>query len=119
MTKIRPRKGRQTKGYFFRKGRKWVASKQGRMIPLEIDQWLNAYKGWKGCWRTRIQDVKRAVNYAVEKGLIPTNPIRGYKTPKLRFSCSASGLRHTIAVIRYPVMPLRNHDFPFSEERHP
>jgi site-specific recombinase XerD len=52
------------------------------IIPLHIDQWLNAHKDWKGCRRTRIQAVKRAINYAVEKGLITKNPIRGYKTPK-------------------------------------
>jgi hypothetical protein len=54
------------------------------LIPLHIDQWLNAHKRWKGCRRTRIQAVKRALNYAAEKGLIPRNPIRGYKTPKAK-----------------------------------
>jgi hypothetical protein len=54
------------------------------LIPLHIDQWLNAHKDWKGCRRTRIQAVKRAINYAVETGLIPKNPIRVYKTPKAK-----------------------------------
>ena len=45
------------------------------VIPLHIDQWLNAHKRWKGCRRTRIQAVKRAINYCVEKGLIPKNPL--------------------------------------------
>ena len=52
------------------------------LVPLHVDQWLNAHKDWKGCRRTRIQAVKRAINYSVEKGLVPKNPIRGYKTPK-------------------------------------
>jgi hypothetical protein len=56
------------------------------LIPLHVDQWLNAHKDWKGCRRTRIQAVKRAINYnhTVEKGLVPKNPIRGYKTSKAK-----------------------------------
>ncbi len=45
--------------------------------PLHIDQWLHAHATWKGGRRTRVQAVKRALNYAVESGLIPANPIRG------------------------------------------
>jgi hypothetical protein len=45
--------------------------------PLHIDQWLHAHKTWKGGKRTRVQAVKRALNYAVESGLIPANPIKG------------------------------------------
>jgi integrase len=37
----------------------------------------------EGCKRTKIQAVKRAINYAVEARLIPANPIKGYKTPKV------------------------------------
>ena len=51
------------------------------LLPLHIDQWLNAHPTWNGGRRSRIQAVKRALNYAVEAGLIKKNPIRGYRTP--------------------------------------
>lgn len=47
-----------------------------------IDKWLQSHPTWKGSRRTRIQAVKRALNYAVEAGLIEANPIKGYATPK-------------------------------------
>lgn len=50
--------------------------------PIHLDRWLQAHPNWKGGRRTKIQAVKRAFNYAVEAGLIPANPIKGYKTPK-------------------------------------
>ncbi len=51
--------------------------------PIDIDMWLNAHKTWSlGGRRSRIQAVKRALNYGVESGLIPKNPIRGYRAPK-------------------------------------
>jgi len=50
--------------------------------PYHIDQWLQSHPTWKGGRRTKIQAVKRALNYAVEAGLIDRNPIRGYRTPK-------------------------------------
>ena len=54
--------------------------------PLDIDRWLNVHKTWTiGGRRARIQAVKRAFNYGVESGLIPKNPIRGYRTPKSTF----------------------------------
>ncbi len=56
--------------------------------PLDIDQWLNSHKNWNGGRRSRIQAVKRALNYGKESGLIPKNPIRGYKTPKNRSRCT-------------------------------
>jgi hypothetical protein len=52
------------------------------LLPLHIDQWLNAHPTWKGGRRTRIQAVKRALNYAKDAGLIAKNPIRGYRTPR-------------------------------------
>jgi integrase len=55
-----------------------------KLMPLHLDQWLQAHPTWKGGRRTRIQAVKRALNYGVESGLIAANPIRGYKTPKQR-----------------------------------
>ena len=53
-----------------------------QLKPLHLDQWLQAHPTWKGGRRTRIQAVKRALNYGVEAGMIPANPIKGYKTPK-------------------------------------
>ena len=50
--------------------------------PFHLDKWLQAHPDWRGGRRTKIQAVKRALNYAVEAGLIESNPIKGYKTPK-------------------------------------
>lgn len=53
--------------------------------PLHVDQWLNAHPTWTaGGRRTRIQALKRAVNYCKERGLIDRNPIHGYSTPRSR-----------------------------------
>jgi hypothetical protein len=49
---------------------------------LDIDQWLAVHPTWKGGRRSRVQAVKRALNYGVEAGLIPLNPIRGYKVAR-------------------------------------
>ena len=60
-------------------GRKSVSA----LIPHDVTNWLNAHDTWTaGGRRSRIQAVKRAMNYAVEQGLIKKNPIRGYKTPR-------------------------------------
>lgn len=55
-----------------------------KLKPIHIDRWLQAHPKWKGFRRTKIQAVKRALNYGVESGLIERNPIKGYKTPKQR-----------------------------------
>ena len=48
-----------------------------------MDQWLNAHETWtSGGKMSRIQAVKRALNYAAEGSMIAINPIRGYRTPK-------------------------------------
>lgn len=52
------------------------------LTPLDIDNWIAAHENWDGGQRTRIQAVKRALNYAVERQLIPFSPIRGYKVKK-------------------------------------
>ena len=52
--------------------------------PLHIDQWLNAHPTWNGSRRSRIQAVKRAMNYGVEAGIISKNPLKGYRTPRSR-----------------------------------
>jgi integrase len=51
---------------------------------LHVDRWIAAHPTWKGCRRTRIQALKRALNYCAEAGLIPANPIKGYKVAKQR-----------------------------------
>lgn len=53
-----------------------------QLIRLHIDEWVISHPNWKGGKRTQIQAVKRALNYAVEAGMIPTNPIRGYKVAR-------------------------------------
>ncbi len=50
------------------------------LTPYHVDQWLAAHKGWKNSKRTHVQALKRALNYAVDRKLIPANPIKGYKT---------------------------------------
>jgi integrase len=52
------------------------------LTPLDIDKWIATHENWSGGQRTRIQAVKRALNYAVERQLIPHNPIRGYKVAR-------------------------------------
>ncbi|QDV73192.1 tyrosine-type recombinase/integrase [Botrimarina mediterranea] len=52
------------------------------LLPLHIDQWLNAHPSWGGGRRSRIQAVKRALNYAKDAGLVAANPIVGYSTPR-------------------------------------
>ncbi|WP_145374909.1 tyrosine-type recombinase/integrase [Symmachiella dynata] len=44
-----------------------------------IDEWLSAHENWNGGCRTRVQAVKRALNFGVERDMIASNPIRGYK----------------------------------------
>lgn len=54
-------------------------------LPLHVDQWLAAHKGWNGSRRTHIKAIKRAMNYGVECGLIPEtpgSPIKNYKVPR-------------------------------------
>lgn len=48
-----------------------------------IDQWIAAHDKWtRGGIRTRVQAIKRALNYAREAGYISRNPIRGYKVKR-------------------------------------
>jgi integrase len=52
----------------------------GQLIPMDIQQWVDKHPTWgKGTRRIAIQGLKRAMSYAVEMGLIKTNPIKGYK----------------------------------------
>ena len=50
--------------------------------PADIDSWLKAHKWTPGGWRTRVQAVKRAMNFGVERKLIAQSPIKGYRLPK-------------------------------------
>jgi hypothetical protein len=51
---------------------------------LHVDRWIAAHPTWKGSRRTKIQALKRALNYCTEAGLISANPIKGYKVAKQR-----------------------------------
>jgi integrase len=53
-----------------------------KLTKLHIKRWLQAHPSWNGARRTKIQAVKRALNYAVECQLLESNPIKGYSTPK-------------------------------------
>lgn len=52
------------------------------LTQLHVDEWLKAHPSWKKSRRTRVQALKRALNYAQERGLIPHNPIKGYRAGK-------------------------------------
>ena len=52
------------------------------LTPIDVDKWLKAHKWTAGGWRTRIQALKRAFNFAIERRVISESPIRGYKLPK-------------------------------------
>ncbi len=52
------------------------------LTPQDIDAWLKAHAWSPGGWRTRVQAVKRAFNFGVERKLISVSPIKGYKLPK-------------------------------------
>jgi len=52
------------------------------LTPAHVDEWLKAHKWSPGGWRTRVQAVKRAFNFGVERKMISASPIRGYKLPK-------------------------------------
>ena len=58
------------------------AMQVARLRPLDIDQWLQAHEKWNGGKRSRVQAVKRALNYAREAGLNTANPIKGYRVAK-------------------------------------
>ncbi len=57
-----------------------------QLKPLDVDQWLQVHAGWKSpsTKRNHIKALMRAFNYGVKAGLIPANPVRGYKVPKGR-----------------------------------
>jgi integrase len=55
-----------------------------KLTPLHVDEWLDAHPTWKNSRRGRIQTLKRALNYAVERHLIPENPIARYKVGRSR-----------------------------------
>lgn len=53
-----------------------------QLLPTHIDTWLQSHNWKPGGYRTRVQAVKRALNFAVERKMIPASPIVGYKIPK-------------------------------------
>jgi integrase len=53
-----------------------------QLLPLDVDRWLACHSSWRGCQRTKIQALKRALNYGVEAGVISKNPLTGYKVAK-------------------------------------
>ena len=52
------------------------------LTPADIDSWLAAHSWKAGGRRTRVQAIKRALNFGVERKTISKSPIRGYKLPK-------------------------------------
>lgn len=54
------------------------------LIKLDVDVWLESHPLWgkRGGRRSAIQTLKRAFNYCVEAGVIPHNPIKGFKAGK-------------------------------------
>lgn len=57
----------------------------GELTPHDIDGFLAAHADWgNDTRRIAIQSIKAAFNWAVTRKLIPSNPIKGYKTPKGR-----------------------------------
>lgn len=53
-----------------------------QLRPIDIDRWLAVHKTWGGGRRSRVQAVKRALNYGVESGLIVASPLKGYKVAR-------------------------------------
>ncbi|MBS0264883.1 MAG: hypothetical protein JSS02_23305 [Planctomycetes bacterium] len=48
-----------------------------------VDEWLSYHPTWgPGGKRTRLQTLKRAFNFAVERSLIAKSPLKGYKIPR-------------------------------------
>jgi len=60
------------------------ALRVSQLKKVHIDQWIAHHPTWKGARRTKIQAVKRALNYCAESGLTAVNPIKGYKVAKQR-----------------------------------
>ena len=52
------------------------------LTPTDIDRWLAAHAWKSGGRRIRLQALRRAFNFAVERQVITKNPIKGYKLPK-------------------------------------
>jgi len=52
------------------------------ITPADIDDWLNAHVWKAGGRRTRVQAIKRAFNFAVERKVIQQSPIKGYRIPR-------------------------------------
>jgi integrase len=72
------------------------------LLPLDITHWLNVHKTWSPSGRrVRIQAVKRAFNFAVEQGMIPHNPIRGFKVPRSKGRVTQISPEQEQAICKY------------------
>jgi integrase len=59
------------------------------LIPLDVDQWLDAHPDWgPGTRRMAVQALKRAMNFCRQRGLISSHPLEG-------FSAGSAGERVT------------------------
>jgi len=73
-----------------------------KLIPHDVTDWLNSHKTWSPSGRrTRIQAVKRAFNFAVEQGIIPRNPIRGFKVPRSKARITHINPEQEQAIYKY------------------
>jgi integrase len=56
-----------------------------QLKQLDLDQWLQAHSGWlsSATKRTHLKAIITALNYGVKAGMIPLNPVRGFKVPKM------------------------------------
>ena len=75
--------------------------------PFHINKWLQAHPTWKGSKRSHIQAVKRAINFAVESGMIEVNPIKGYKAPKQNARVTYLTPEHEAALCEAASAPMK------------
>lgn len=55
------------------------------LTPLDLDQWFGRHLAWGSTTQSiAITSVKRALNFAVSRGIVTSNPLSGYKTAKHR-----------------------------------
>jgi integrase len=72
-----------------------------RLSPSHVDAWLNSHVTWKHGRRSHIQALKRALNFAVERRLIPENPLSAYKVGKSRGRITYFTPEQEEAMLRY------------------
>ena len=52
------------------------------LTQAHIDEWLTSHTWKAGGRRTRLQAVRRVMNFGIERKMITANPIKGYKIPR-------------------------------------